>query len=951
MGKQANYTTVKLAAPEKQVPQWEAERKRLAGRLRPAEQLLCVAPAVHKSADNQRSREVWIGIVENSHRHFVFLFARSVFAPVPLCGRLREFIYCVIPVVENIKIDIGIEKCVFTWRANEKHTYQVGLHKSRLGDCFIENVHDANGTVMKVLSQCYAKACNEGFVYPQADQAGNSNVHSAVLNYYQTQVPLDLKNLPQIKSRGRRKTLRPSMVGHDEEDNLRLLFLTWNVGASMPRDDCTLGPIFDEEEAADVVVVGLQEICELSARRVLQDGEEAIFWKKWVQRDIAEVYGNKLEFLEEKHLVGLLILVFVRSSIISEVSDVRATVCPVGVGGIAGNKGAVAVRMDIHTSSFCFVNAHLAAGQEAFMERIQHYKTIVQKLAFDESAKAPNDYERQKTKALKEGSAPSDARPADEQDAHTIFKHDHIFWIGDTNSRLHDASRVGGMPIEKAIEKVQERKIGEMLANDQLLLKMKDELAFHFFVEPRILFLPSYKWRIDADEFDMRTNKHVPAWCDRVLYRNSVGDESKAAKNLSYWVHLGLRQSDHRPVYSIYTCPWEGQRLEDEDDDGGAPKGDVEGAVTVRPAQALFIDAKPDVPQEVTFTLTLRSGAAGGASGLRFNVSKVEQMPGAFRESMREGDDGQVTPEQLTRALSMSKVEGLIREEKPLEIKLTLDCKECVMFKHTVKCALQVKLGPNSGYQYFTHEHYVPVEVTFMPSIMRMPLITLQILGSTPLLSEHAESKLKAADVGPYSDKLHPKEIIRVMTWIFAQSQLLYSEASKKEWFPDPLRDNTSKGNEEVKTVQRYVETGQEFPGDNSLPVRSGMLFLLRWLAVLPMPIMNFSRIPHGCTDPEAAMRTMDQNSRTVFTCFAVLLAKLKVALCDGQASQDDEADSIAAQFESLCARFCAALSGQSGTEPKKEAKELLAVAMSQYAADAESGFLEFPPERAIATL
>jgi hypothetical protein len=34
--------------------------------------------------------------------------------------------------------------------------------------------------------------------------------------------------------------------------------------------------------------------------------------------------------------------------------------------GIAGNKGAVAIRMDYGDTSFCFVAAHLASGKAAF---------------------------------------------------------------------------------------------------------------------------------------------------------------------------------------------------------------------------------------------------------------------------------------------------------------------------------------------------------------------------------------------------------------------------------------------------------------------------------------------------------------------------------------------------------------------------------------------------------
>ncbi len=37
-------------------------------------------------------------------------------------------------------------------------------------------------------------------------------------------------------------------------------------------------------------------------------------------------------------------------------------VCQTGIMGIAGNKGAVAIRMDYGDTSFCFLAAHFASG-------------------------------------------------------------------------------------------------------------------------------------------------------------------------------------------------------------------------------------------------------------------------------------------------------------------------------------------------------------------------------------------------------------------------------------------------------------------------------------------------------------------------------------------------------------------------------------------------------------
>merc|ERR1719265_1233084 len=136
----------------------------------------------------------------------------------------------------------------------------------------------------------------------------------------------------------------------------------------------------------------------------------------------------------------------------------------------------------------------------------------------------------------------------------TIHDHDHIVWLGDTNSRLHWPGKLGGLPITKAIEKVRAKAFGELLALDQLNLMRRDGMAFDGFKEHGIYFLPSYKWRPGGDALDMRSQKHVLAWTDRILYRSMKRPETQAYR---YDLHMGLKQSDHRPVFACLAVPWE----------------------------------------------------------------------------------------------------------------------------------------------------------------------------------------------------------------------------------------------------------------------------------------------------------------------------------------------------------------------------------------------------------
>lgn len=49
---------------------------------------------------------------------------------------------------------------------------------------------------------------------------------------------------------------------------------------------------------------------------------------------------------------------------------------------LQGNKGAVSVRLDLHNTSICFVNAHLAAHQEELERRNEDHDCIFQRTCF-----------------------------------------------------------------------------------------------------------------------------------------------------------------------------------------------------------------------------------------------------------------------------------------------------------------------------------------------------------------------------------------------------------------------------------------------------------------------------------------------------------------------------------------------------------------------------------------
>ncbi len=53
-----------------------------------------------------------------------------------------------------------------------------------------------------------------------------------------------------------------------------------------------------------------------------------------------------------------------------------------GIGGAAGNKGGVAIRLLLHSTSLCFVCTHFAAHQNKVAERNNDFAEICRKVQF-----------------------------------------------------------------------------------------------------------------------------------------------------------------------------------------------------------------------------------------------------------------------------------------------------------------------------------------------------------------------------------------------------------------------------------------------------------------------------------------------------------------------------------------------------------------------------------------
>uniref|UniRef100_A0A2C9JV86 phosphoinositide 5-phosphatase n=1 Tax=Biomphalaria glabrata TaxID=6526 RepID=A0A2C9JV86_BIOGL len=236
---------------------------------------------------------------------------------------------------------------------------------------------------------------------------------------------------------------------------------------------------YDYDRPVDIFAVGFEEIVDLNASNIMSASTtNAREWQKEVIKTISR--DHKYVIVTSIQLVGVVLYVFVRPHLAPFIRDVAVEKVKTGLGGAAGNKGGVAVRFLLNSTSLCFVCAHLAAGQSQVNERNADYTEITRKMSFPMGR--------------------------------TILSHDCVFWCGDFNYRI-DLSN------EEVKSLVASQNWGALQGMDQLNIQRSINNCFHGFNEGSLDFAPTYKYDTFSDDYDTSEKGRTPAWTDRVLWK------------------------------------------------------------------------------------------------------------------------------------------------------------------------------------------------------------------------------------------------------------------------------------------------------------------------------------------------------------------------------------------------------------------------------------------------
>ena len=326
-----------------------------------------------------------------------------------------------------------------------------------------------------------------------------------------------------------------------------------------------------KDSFADIYCIAFQETVDLSTINVVFDDSKAIERSNYFANLIEDAFKSRTQQYKKistKHLVGMLILVFIKEEWSPFVNDVREASIGVGVMGMMGNKGAVAIRFSLHDTPICFVSSHFTANKKEVLSRNQDYQLILEKLVFQRPKNLSEHEEFKSDNELNMSDNYIDTSTNRNKTWQNlrffwnkdlkILDHSQIFWLGDLNYRID------GISYDDIIGLIENNCIQSLLEHDQLFVEKRKGNVFEGFKEGRINFLPTYKYQPGTSLYDNRPGKkqREPAWCDRIMFSNQRENQIC----LKYYNRVELLPSDHKPVIASFSSSCNKVNLQNEKD-------------------------------------------------------------------------------------------------------------------------------------------------------------------------------------------------------------------------------------------------------------------------------------------------------------------------------------------------------------------------------------------------
>ncbi|XP_071944482.1 inositol polyphosphate 5-phosphatase K-like [Antedon mediterranea] len=295
-------------------------------------------------------------------------------------------------------------------------------------------------------------------------------------------------------------------------DTIGISVCTWNVATLDPPKQ--LQQLLERLLSfdPDICVIGLQEVSSKPHEIV-----QAVFVDDpWTEAMDAVMKSRHLMQVKSARLQGLLIVVYTKLHHVPFFHNIMTTVTRTGIAGLWGNKGSVTIRMDCYGRSVCISNWHLTPHADQWDKRRKEITQIFE----DQNFSLGNNL--------------------------NILDHSFVFVLGDLNFRLEGTSR------EEALVNLNQDKLEPLKEKDQLKITLNEEEEIIGFKEGEISFPPTYKFDPGTSNYDTSPKQRVPAWTDRILWKEYSGSVEPLLKQLEYHSQPDMDHSDHRPVTAYF---------------------------------------------------------------------------------------------------------------------------------------------------------------------------------------------------------------------------------------------------------------------------------------------------------------------------------------------------------------------------------------------------------------
>ncbi|WRT63490.1 uncharacterized protein IL334_000395 [Kwoniella shivajii] len=612
---------------------------------------------------------------------------------------------------------------------------------------------------------------------------------------------------PYLPTFSRTEFLRKRLFARQDKwstnEEVKIRIATYNVNDKIPPEGTLeLAPLAGKGEE-DILVFGFQE-ADLRRQSLLisQGNSRADGWEAALFAGLGSK-ADEFEKLVMTQYVGVMMIILVRKTLKEAITRVETSERGIGLLGFGGNKAGVAVRLKVHDTTMCFVNAHMAAFATALDRRRSDYQVLRTGLTF------PRPNETDLTAAFEEFLPETKEKLLSQEDSHVLF------WLGDLNYRID-------LPDNDVKKLVEDKKWEDMLVKDQLRADIVSGQSFAGLSEADIKFPPTFKYVHGSTTHDLERG---PAYTDRILYDLPVNEytppSSLGLKCDEYTSH-DILWSDHRPVTATYTAQ---VRLVDESSRG------VELASVMKALDRLEEVYRPSLEIEGT---SLEFGEIRYRQPVEreIRLHNMGRVPATYNFKPPSSDKPICKPFMWPFPAT-----AVVEPGQEMIVKVVIHVDELWSSKMTTGTedindvlVLQITGGKDT---------FITLQATYLQSIISLPLHVLSALPSPIRNLSLADRKVLARPLAPSGTNGEaPAKPVRDV-WRLLEYLMASGKGVEGLWV------ETS----DIREIIECLDTGAEFPADQAKTISIALLHIL---TALPTPLLPAS---HHATCSEAEDR------------------------------------------------------------------------------------------------